>query len=104
MQNNIDRAKQFLPFAALKGYEEALRKKEEELEYIDRYELSIDRLEDITNKLNNINNNIVDITYFNNNKYINIIGYVTKIDNIYKYIIINKNKIYFSNILDIKVN
>ena len=27
-----DRAKQFMPFAALKGYEEALRKKELELE------------------------------------------------------------------------
>lgn len=29
---NSQRAKQFLPFAALKGYEEALRKKELELE------------------------------------------------------------------------
>lgn len=27
-----ERAKQFMPFAALKGYEEALRKKEEEIE------------------------------------------------------------------------
>lgn len=27
-----DRAKQFLPFSALKGYEEALRRKEEEIE------------------------------------------------------------------------
>lgn len=27
-----DRAKQFMPFAALKGYEEALRKKEAEIE------------------------------------------------------------------------
>ncbi len=27
-----ERAKQFMPFAALKGYEEALRKKEEEAE------------------------------------------------------------------------
>ena len=28
----LERAKQFMPFAALKGYEEALRKKEEEIE------------------------------------------------------------------------
>ena len=28
----LERAKQFMPFAALKGYEEALRKKEEEVE------------------------------------------------------------------------
>ena len=27
-----DRAKQFMPFAALKGYSEALRKKEKEIE------------------------------------------------------------------------
>ena len=28
----LERAKQFMPFAALKGYEEALRRKEEEIE------------------------------------------------------------------------
>ncbi|MBP5599680.1 MAG: hypothetical protein J6X48_05300 [Lachnospiraceae bacterium] len=28
----LERAKQFMPFAALKGYEEALRKREEEIE------------------------------------------------------------------------
>jgi len=31
-----DRAKQFLPFAALKGYEEALRAKEREIEEMHR--------------------------------------------------------------------
>ena len=30
--NREDRAKQFMPFAALKGYPEALRKKEKEIE------------------------------------------------------------------------
>ena len=30
--DRAERAKQFLPFAALKGYEEALRKKEKEVE------------------------------------------------------------------------
>ena len=30
--SNAMRAKQFMPFAALKGYEDALRRKEEELE------------------------------------------------------------------------
>ena len=30
--SQADRAKQFMPFAALKGYEEALRRKEQEME------------------------------------------------------------------------
>ena len=30
--SRADRAKQFMPFAALKGYPEALRKKEKEIE------------------------------------------------------------------------
>ena len=105
MQTNIDRAKQFLPFAALKGFEEALRKKEQQLESIPKYSLSDDRIEDITNKLNNINHNsIINIKYFNNNKYINIKGYITKIDNIYKYLIINNKKINFNDILKIDIN
>ena len=31
--DRAERAKQFMPFAALKGYSEALRKKEREIEY-----------------------------------------------------------------------
>ena len=52
--NRIERAKQFLPFDALKGLQEALRKKERELENVERIELSEESLEELENKFNRI--------------------------------------------------
>ena len=43
--NRISRAKQFLPFDALKGLQEAL--KEKEIEYEERKELSEETLNDL---------------------------------------------------------
>jgi len=40
--DRAERAKQFMPFAALKGYEEALRKKEQEVLLMDR-QFSLER-------------------------------------------------------------
>ena len=49
-----DRAKQFMPFDALKGLSEELRKKE--IEYEDRRELSEETLEELSEEFNNIEN------------------------------------------------
>ena len=84
MRTDIDRAKQFLPFAALKGFEEALRKKEKELESISKYSLSEDRIDNIIRKLNSItNNDLVSIKYFNNNRYISNNTYISIIVKIF---------------------
>ena len=40
-----DRAKQFLPFAALKGYEEALRAKEAEVENRSEHQLDTEKID-----------------------------------------------------------
>ncbi len=83
------RAKQFLPFDALKGLQEALREKE--IEYEEKRELS----EETLNELDSIFNRIevgckVKIKYYKNRKYNEIIGLVTSIDLIKKKIQINK--------------
>ena len=58
--NRIARAKQFLPFDALKGLQEALREKE--IEYEEKKELSEETLADLDNILNRIEiGNIVKI-------------------------------------------
>ena len=49
-----DRAKQFMPFAALKGYEETLRAKEKVV--VPKTELSEEMLEDLDRKLHQIQN------------------------------------------------
>ena len=47
--NRADRAKQFMPFAALKGYPEALRKKERIV--VPRIEMTEDYAEQLDRKL-----------------------------------------------------
>lgn len=96
--NKVARAKQFLPFDALKGLQEALREKE--IEYEEKKDLSEDTLNDLNNKFNQIDNgSFVKITFYKNGKYSEIKGRVTNIDYIKKKIQINKE--YNINICDI---
>lgn len=96
--NKVARAKQFLPFDALKGLQEALREKE--IEYEEKKDLSEDTLNDLNNKFNQIENgSFVKITFYKNGKYSEIKGRVTNIDYIKKKIQINKE--YNINICDI---
>ena len=96
--NKVARAKQFLPFDALKGLQEALREKE--VEYEEKKELSEDTLNDLNDKFNQLDNgSFVRITFYKNGKYSEIKGRVTNIDYIKKKIQINKE--YNINICDI---
>ncbi len=96
--NKVARAKQFLPFDALKGLQEALREKE--IEYEEKRELADDTLNELNNKFNQIENeSYVIITFYKNGKYGEIKGKVTNIDYIKKKIQINKE--YNINICDI---
>ena len=96
--NKVARAKQFLPFDALKGFQEALREKEIENEK--KRELSEEVLIELNNKFNQIEKeSYVEIKYYKNGRYNKIKGIVTKIDYIKKRIQINKN--YNINICDI---
>lgn len=96
--NKVAKAKQFLPFDALKGLQEALREKERE--YEEKKDLSEDTLNDLNNKFNQIDNgSLVKITFYKNGKYSEIKGRVTNIDYVKKKIQINKE--YNINICDI---
>lgn len=96
--NKVARAKQFLPFDALKGLQEALREKERE--YEEKKDLSEDTLNDLNNKFNQIDNgSLVKITFYKNGKYSEIKGRVANIDYVKKKIQINKE--YNINICDI---
>ena len=81
--NKVARAKQFLPFDALKGFQEALREKE--IEYEEKRELSEEVLIELNNKFNQIEKeSYVEIKYYKNGRYNKIKGIVTKIDYIKK--------------------
>ncbi len=101
--NRVARAKQFLPFDALKGLQEALREKE--IEYEAKKDLSEDTLHELNNKFNQIENGkYIKIKYYKNGKYSEIKGILTNIDYIKKKIQINKvENINICDIIDILV-
>ena len=101
--NRIARAKQFLPFDALKGLQEALREKE--IEYEEKKELSEETLAELNNRFNQIEKgSYVKIRYYRNGRYSEINGIVTYIDYIKKKIQIDKiENINICDIIDILI-
>lgn len=74
-----DRAKQFMPFAALKGYTEALRRKEKIL--VPRKELAPDYQEELDREFKKIRkNDMISVIYFCHGEYRKVTGLVSKID------------------------
>jgi hypothetical protein len=104
MQNDdrLDRAKQFMPFDALKGFREALLEKEkimdskvllseEQFNYLNDVILSID-----------IGSTIL-VTFYSNNKYIDKIFTIKKLSIDKNKIVLNDYKILLSDIKNIKI-
>ena len=76
-----DRAKIFLPFAALKGYDQLILDKQKVK--VQKIELDQDALEELDEKIHLLENNLpldVSITYYDYDKYETIKGRCTKID------------------------
>ena len=93
-----NRAKEFMPFAALTGYSESIK---EEGRLVDTKKvLSKDKIDEINNILNNVDkDSSYLITYFKHDKYkdggeyLDIIGKIKKIDFIYKKITLDNKKV-----------
>lgn len=97
-----ERARQFMPFDALTGFKDALKEKEQV--HIRRKELSDEANEELSMKLNAIDTNkIVQITYYDGNKYTKIKGKVNKIDKINRTIIVTTSAINFFDIIAIEI-
>lgn len=100
--SRADRARQFLPFDALKGLNEALRSKE--IEYKDRKDLSEEEEEKISNILLSLESgNNIRVKYYYKRQYILLKGIIKKIDPIKKQILfIDENIIQFNDIIEIE--
>lgn len=97
-----ERAKQFMPFAALKGFEAAIAEKEKPV--ICKVEISEDRKEELDRKLKELNvNDIATIVYYNNGAYVKKTGMISKIDTSARYIRVINTKINFMDIYDINI-
>jgi len=99
--SSLDRAKQFAPFAALKGHEMELAKKREARE--DRIILAEDEAEYLNEIITNLEvGDEVEVMYYKKNVYDTLSGCVEKIFQYEKALQIKNQKIKFVNIYRIK--
>ena len=95
-----ERAKQFMPFAALKGYTEALRRKEKII--VPRIEVSEDYAQELDRKLRQVRRlDTITVVYFRKGEYLKIQGVVSRIDENARILKIVQTKIPFEDILEV---
>lgn len=97
-----ERAKQFMPFAALKGYPEALRKKEKVV--VPRMFLSEEYQEELDRRLRQIRkNDLVTVVYFCRGEYLEKKGMVSRIDTSAKILQIVNTRICMKDLYRIEI-
>lgn len=95
-----ERAKQFSPFAALKGYPDALRKKEKII--VEKISLSEESTRILDLKMHQIQKrDIITVVYFCKNEYLKLTGMVSRIDITSGMLKIVNTNISFDDIYDI---
>lgn len=98
-----ERAKQFLPFAALKGYPAALRRKEKIV--VPKVEFSEDYQERLDRRLRQIRvQDVVTAVYFREGEYLKVTGMVSRIDRPARVLKIVNTKIPFDDLYDVSYN
>lgn len=96
----INRARQFMPFAALKGYEEMVKKKIIVPEA--RRTMDEDHYNILADKLNALNRgDMVEVEYYCGNGYTRINGLVNTVNSAYRELVIVRTIIKFDDIWEI---
>lgn len=95
-----ERAKQFLPFAAVKGLTEALARKEKVP--VSKVDMTEELAANLNEKISHIQKgSIVTVTYFCDDEYIHMTGRVAHSDDTFHRLQIDDTMIEFDDILDI---
>ncbi len=99
-----NRAKQFMPFSALSGFEEALKEVELKRERVEKIQLSPSQKERLNGIITSLKeNDEIKVEYYDGNSYQIITGAFKKIDKIYYNIYIGKEIIDIEAIKEIEV-
>lgn len=97
-----ERAKQFMPFAALRGLPDALAQKEKIL--VPRMELSPEMEEELDRQMHRLSKGrMAAVVYFQKGEYIRITGLVARIDENSRLLQIVNTKIRFEDILEVQI-
>ncbi len=98
-----DRAKQFLPFDAMKGLSEALRAREEKLSRVEKIELSEDMAEELSKALARIEKGSrIVVNFYYSGHYLKLEGTVASKNDTARYLIMGTERIYYDDILEIQ--
>ncbi|MDE7082555.1 MAG: YolD-like family protein [Clostridia bacterium] len=98
------RAKQFMPFDAMKGLKEALAEREERHSRVEKRELSEDTIEYLSTMLSRLEIGMeATIEHYRACHDVVSEGRIKAVDLVYKYLLLDAEKIYFDNIYDIKL-
>lgn len=96
-----ERAKQFMPFAALRGLPDALAQKEKVL--VPKIELSPEMEEELDRQMHRLaKGQMACVVYFHQGEYIKITGLVARMDETSRLLQIVNTKIRFEDILQVE--
>lgn len=99
-----ERAKQFMPFDAMKGLQEALRKQEEINTRVEKHEVCGEQQAKLSELLSKLDKGMqIWIFYYKAFHDVETEGKITKIDFIYRYMVLGNEKIHFDDIYDLKI-
>lgn len=92
-----NRAKQFMPFDALKGLREALAEKERII--VPKHDMSEEQKEEINLKLSQVRKrDVITVEFFKIIEYVQLTGIVEQVDDINRKLVVVNTKIPFEDI------
>ena len=99
MMSREERAKQFLPFDALKGLREELKKREESLLKVERKELSDEQKEELSYALAGVEKGrVVRVIFYYDGQYYEVTGRAESVNYAMKYLLVGEKRIPFADL------
>ena len=103
-EEELNRAAQFLPFDALKGLSEELRKREERRTHVDRLELAEEQAAIVNEQLCRLQvGSQVEICFYYKGHYLTVEGTINKIVPQMKYLTMGTERINFGDIYKVQI-
>ena len=95
------RAKQFMPFAALRGFYDLIREKERIV--VPKHEIAEDKAAELSEKMKLVERGMmVKVLYYSDGEYVSVEGIVSKIDLDFRKLIVVKTEINLDDIWDVE--
>lgn len=99
--SRAERAKQFMPFAALRGYGDEIKEKEKVI--TPKKELTDEQVQKLSDAVSALSKgDVVKAVYYDKDGYVEKVGAVSKIDAVYGCLYIIKTRIAFIDLLSIE--